>query len=92
MMWCNEKKGGSLTANHKVKFYYNLPEFSTIETVAWNCHVDAFSKLRYGMILGRDLLIALVSYFKYYYHVIKGGDVLFKSYTTTMVELFTYYF
>ena len=44
------------------------------------------------MILGRYLLIALVSYFKYYSHVIKGGNVMFEMFTTTMVELVTYYF
>ena len=44
------------------------------------------------MILGRDTLKALVLNIKLSYHVIKGDDGPFKSYTEPMVDLVTYEF
>ena len=49
-----------ITTNIKVKIYFTLPELSAAKTVTWKCHVDDYAKVRYGMILGRYLLIDLV--------------------------------
>ena len=54
------KQAGSITTNIKVKIYFTLPELSATKTVTWKCHVDDYAKVRYGMILGRYLLTALV--------------------------------
>ena len=48
------------TTKLKVKIYFTLPELSATKTVTWKCHVDDYAKVRYGMILGRYLLIDLV--------------------------------
>ena len=44
----------------KVKIYFTLPEFSATKRLAWECHVYDFAKGIHDMILGRDILTALV--------------------------------
>ena len=53
-------KSGSITTNTKVKKYFTLPELITTKIVMRNCHVDDSAKGIYNMILGIDILTALV--------------------------------
>ena len=46
-----------ITTNLKVKIDFTLPGFSATKIVMWNFHVDDSTKIRYSIILGRDLLI-----------------------------------
>ena len=45
----------NLTTYLNVKIYFTLPEFSTTKITTWECLVDNYAKIRYDMILGRDL-------------------------------------
>ena len=54
MKW--HKQLGNLTINLKVKIDFTLPGFSATKTVTWECHGDESAKVRYDMILCRDLL------------------------------------
>ena len=47
---------GNITTNIKVKADFTLPILSATNFVTWKCHVDDYDKVRYDMILGRDLL------------------------------------
>ena len=53
-------QAGSIITNLKVNIDFTLPEFSATKIVTWNCHVDDSDKVRYGIILGRDLIKYLV--------------------------------
>ena len=44
----------------------------------------------YYIILGWDLITALVLYFKFSEQVIKGSDGLYKGYTAPMVDMCNY--
>ena len=57
-MW--ETQAGKFNTSKKVNVYFCLPEFSSTKIVTWKCHIDESTKGRYDMILGRDLLTALV--------------------------------
>ena len=46
---------GKITTNLKVKIDVTLPEFSAMKIAMWNFHVDDSAKVRYYMILGRNL-------------------------------------
>ena len=56
-----------------------LPEFSATKIVMWKFHVDESTNGRYDMILGRDLLTALVIDLKSSDNVIIGGEVPYKG-------------
>ena len=49
-------KAGHITTNSKVKVDFTLPELRAKNVVAWKCHVYEYAKVRYDMILGRDIL------------------------------------
>ena len=53
MQW--HKKAGSITTTLKVNIYVTLPEFSAIENMMWEYHVDESAKGRYNMFLGKDI-------------------------------------
>ena len=75
-----------------VKVYFTLPALSMANVVTWYFHVDDYSKGRYYMIKGRDLLIKLGLNIKISEHVIKVDYGDFKGYTAPMVDLGTYIF
>ena len=54
MKWQTQAR--NVTTTFKVKVYFTLPELSDKNVVMWKCHVDDSTKVRYDMILGRDLL------------------------------------
>ena len=56
----------------------------------WKCHVDEFSKGRYDMILGRDLLIGLVLNLKLYEYLITANYGTLKGSTSPMVDFGVY--
>ena len=68
-----------ITTNLKVKIYLTLPEFSATKIVTWNCHADDSTKGRYYMILGRDILTALVLHLNFSEHVIEAYYGPFKG-------------
>ena len=57
MQW--HMQAGNINTYLKVKTDFTLPKLSAMEIVMRNCHVDDSDKVRYDMILGRDLLTAL---------------------------------
>ena len=60
--------------------------------MTYNCRVDDSYKGRYEMILGRDLLTALVLNLKFYEHVFETDYGPLKGSTAPMVDLGTYEF
>ena len=62
---------GSITANIKMKIYFNLPEFCVKIIMIWICHMDYYANERYDIILGRYMLTYLVT-FKYMVELLKG--------------------
>ena len=56
----------------------------------YKCHVDKSSKVRYDMILGRDILKDFVLNLKFSNHIMKADDGNFKFSTAPMVGLGTY--
>ena len=78
---------GSITSHINYKIDFALTKLSATKIVTWNCHVDDYAKGRYDMILGRDLLTGLGLNIKFSDHIIKADDILFKGFTTIMVDL-----
>ena len=64
-----------------------LLEFSATKIVTWKCHVDKSTNGRYNMILGRDLLTALVLDIKFSDHFILGGEGPYEGYSAPMVDV-----
>ena len=58
----------------------------------WNFHVDASTKGRSGIILGRYLLTSLRLNLKLFEHVIEADDGPLKWSSSPMVDLGTYEF
>ena len=58
MQW--QTQASKITTNNRAKVYLTLPEFSVMQIVAWNCHVNDSTKISYNMILARYLLNELV--------------------------------
>ena len=52
-------QAGNITTNINVNIEFTLPELRETKIVTWNYHVDDYTKGRYDMILGRDILKAL---------------------------------
>ena len=48
-------QAGNLTINMKVKLYFTLPEFSANKFVMWEFRLYPSTKIRYTMILDRDV-------------------------------------
>ena len=49
-------QAGNITTNIKIEVDFNLPELSATNVVMWRCHVYDSAKVRYDIILGKDLL------------------------------------
>ena len=90
MQW--HTQADSINTNLKVKIDFTLPELSATKHFTWNCHMDDSYNIRNNIILGRDLLIALVLNLEFSDHVIETCDVNFNGYTSPMVDLGTYEF
>ena len=82
----------NITTNLEFKVDFTLTSLSATNVVTWKCHVYEYTKGRYDMILGRDILTELGLNLKLYYHIIKENDGTLKGYTTRMVDLGTYGF
>ena len=54
MQW--HTQAGNITTNIKVEMDFNLTELSATNIVPWKFHKDDSGKVRYYIILGRDLL------------------------------------
>ena len=74
-------QAGKTTTNLKVEIDFTLPELRATKIVTWNWHVDDSAKIRYDMILGRDLLTVLVLNIYLSYPVTKSYDGPFKGST-----------
>ena len=62
------------------------------QIVTYKCHVDESTNSRYNMILGRDLLTALVLTLKFSENFICGGEGPYKGCSEPMVDVNNYYF
>ena len=67
-------QAGNITNNKKVQAKFFLLEFSVMKTVTWECSVYESTERSCDMIIGRDILTALV-FFK---QVIKVGNEQFE--------------
>ena len=52
----------------------------------WEFHVNESAESKYGMLLGRDILIALGINLKFCYCIIEVGDRPVESWTSIMVD------
>ena len=80
-----------MTSNNVNKDFC-LPEFSATKIVSWECHVYNQTNIRYDMILGRNLLTALVLDIEYSENIIIGGDRPYEGCSAPMVGLNNYKF
>ena len=80
------------TTSKKANIDFYLPEFRAKKIVTWKCHVNESTNGRYDMILGRDLLTALVMDLKFSDNVIIGGEGPNKECLSTMVDISNYDF
>ena len=85
MAQCKTQEG-NIKNNQKVKLYFALSQFSTINIVVLNHHVYKSAKIRYNVILGKYILLSLLLYLKYN-KIIEVSGRPFKSCTATMVEV-----
>ena len=69
-----ETQSGKFTTSKKVNVDFFLPEFSATKIVTWIFHVDESTNSVYDMILGRDLLTAVILDLKFSDNVIVGGE------------------
>ena len=90
MQW--QTQAVSVTANLKVRIYFNLPELSATKIMKWNCHMDDSAKVRYDTILGIYILTALGLNLKFSDHVIEADDGNFKGSTAPMFDMGNYEF
>ena len=89
-MW--ETQSGKFTTSKKVNLDFCLPEFSATKIVTWECHIRESTNSRYDMILGRDLLTALVMDLKFSDNIIIGGEGPYEQFSAPMVDGSNYYF
>ena len=82
-------QAGKITTNLKVNIEFSLPEVSVTKNATWNFHDDDSIKIRYDMILRRDILTSLRLNIKFSDHVIKADDGLLKGYTSPMIYMGT---
>ena len=85
-------QAGNITTNIKVEIYFTLPDLSMTKIMMWNFHVYDSTKVRYNMILGRNILTALGLNLKLSPHVIKADNGHLKGSTAPMVGMGTYEF
>ena len=89
-MW--ETQAGNFKTSKKVNVDFFLPEFSATEIVTWKYHVDESNNGRYDIILGRDLLTALVLDLKFSDNFIYGRKGSYEGCSAPMVDLSNYAF
>ena len=68
-----ETQSRKFTTSTKANIYFCLPSLNATKIVTWKYHVDDPTKVRYDMILGRDLLTALGLDLNFFNRII-GGD------------------
>ena len=90
MQW--HKQAEDITTNLKVREYFTLPALIATNVVTWKCRVDDSAKVRYDMILGRDILTELGLNLDFYEHVIEADSGHSIGSTTPMVDLGKYIF
>ena len=76
-----------ITTNLNIKMYFTLPEMSAAKIVMQKYHVDDSAKDRYDIILGRDLITALVLNLKFSVRIIEAYDGPLKGSTSLIVDL-----
>ena len=57
-MW--KTQSGNFTTSNKVNVYFFQPGFIVTKFIQWKCHVNNSTSCTYKVVLGRDLLTALV--------------------------------
>ena len=71
-MWKNQ--AGKFTTSKTVNVYFCLLEFSVTKIIPWKCHVDNYTTVRCGTILGRDLLNVLRMDLNFSENIVNGGE------------------
>ena len=89
-MWKNQIAGKFTTS--KVNAYFCIPEFSAAKVITWKFHMDESTNGRYYMILGRDLLTALVLDLKFSKNVIICGEGPYEGCSAPMMDVSNYNF
>ena len=69
-MW--ETKAGHFTVSEMANVDLYLPELSVKKVVTWKLNVGESNKVRYNMILGRELIAAMGLEIKFSEHIIIG--------------------
>ena len=85
-----ETQARKFTTSTKVNVEFYLPKFVATKIVTWKLHVAKSTSNGYDMILGRDLLTALLFYLKFSENIILGGSVSFKGFSVHMLDVSTY--
>ena len=84
-MW--QTQGRNFTTNDMAPVDFYLLVLSATKTVAWKCHLADSIESRYDIILGRDLLNALVLDLKFPKYFTGSGKGSYKDCSAPMVEL-----
>ena len=82
----------NFTTNKITKVGFYLPEFSATKIVTWKFHVGDSTESKSNIILGRNLLTAMVLYIKFSKHIIIGGDGPYGGWSEPMVDINNYDF
>ena len=83
-MW--ETQAEKFTNSKKVNTGFCLTDFSATKIVSCTCNVDNKTNSKYNMILGRDLLTALVLDLKFSENIIIGGEGPYEGYLSPMID------
>ena len=76
-------QGGDFLTTYKINVELVLPELDATKSVMWSFHVDDSQKnSRYGMIIGKYLLLELKLDLCFSNYTIKGNVCAYEGFTT----------
>ena len=76
----------------RVTIYFTLLEIRATKIMTWDCHVDNSVKGSYDVILGKDILTALVLNLKFSEHLLESNGGTLKGAISLIVYLDAYEF
>ena len=85
-----ETQSGNFITSKKVSVDFCLTESSATKIVSWKCHVDNSTYSRYGMILGRDLLTALVLGLKLSKNIVVVREGTYEGFLAPLFDVSNY--
>ena len=87
-----ETQAGKFMISKKVNVEFSSPELSATKIVTWKFHFDESTNGKYDIILGRDLITALVLDLKFYDNVMIGRHGPYEGCLSLMVGVNNYNF